>query len=595
VYQIKKFIGEYQTEINTFFNNNHNRLLLDSKTGTGKTTSIISYADSNPTKRIVLLCPFRALVDSIGESNPAIKSSCGYGVDFINRTQNNNFIVTTYDSILKLTGIDVYVVDEAHLLAGHSSFREVIPEILKTESKVIFLSGTPEIIEDLFPAHNREEYVMRFCIKRPKKEVRLFSGNYNVRSTISDIITNNVKSKKTILIRVNSKKVIDETIGVFSNRLNDKKIACFYSDEKNVLYKNQEATIIDNLKKGVIKDVDIILCTSIYDVGISFNVCRDIDAYAVSEDNRKMPNAIDMVQFIARVRANSGYSMDLTIIGKYGNYSNINAPLPDYESKEQLCNAMANRYDEYSYLSLEAYNGLLEFYDIRVTELMDLNLTRSKVRIASRVSDSEIAVNFHNFPKEYNMVLNALKGFDNDKQILFITGTSDLSSHKDNIQVQRVFNILYESASKNIDLSLFIKDGKFYAKRFKAIRHMLDNYQLNTSHTFSNLIRGMSYVDGSNQKQMFEFKELGLDRLNKNNSNTIKTIYNMMYVRANFRGARAIKKLAINSNLRLIKLVNQLSYLNVFCGKEIPKELAKSESSDSNIFNSPICISDIFL
>ena len=105
----------------------------------------------------------------------------------------------------------------------------------------------------------------------------------------------------------------------------------------------------------------------------------------------------------------------------------------------------------------------------------------------------------------------------------------------------------------------------------------------------------MSYVDGSNQKQMFEFKELGFDRLNKNNSNTIKTIYNMMYVRANFRGARAIKKLAINSNLRLIKLVNQLSYLNVFCGKEIPKELAKSESSDSNIFNSPICISDIFL
>ena len=100
---------------------------------------------------------------------------------------------------------------------------------------------------------------MRFCIKRPKKEVRLFSGNYNVRSTISDIITNNVKSKKTILIRVNSKKVIDETIGVFSNRLNDKKIACFYSDEKNVLYKNQEATIIDNLKKGVIRNFNSIL------------------------------------------------------------------------------------------------------------------------------------------------------------------------------------------------------------------------------------------------------------------------------------------------------------------------------------------------
>ena len=59
-----------------------------------------------------------------------------------------------------------------------------------------------------------------------------------------------------------------------------------------------------------------------------------------------------------------------------------------------------------------------------------------------------------------------------------------------------------------------------------------------------------------------EFKELGLDRLNKNNSNTIKTIYNMMYVRANFRGASATKKLAINSNLGLIKLVNHLASYN---------------------------------
>ena len=71
------------------------------------------------------------------------------------------------------------------------------------------------------------------------------------------------------------------------------------------------------------------------------------------------------------------------------------------------------------------------------------------------------------------------------------------------------------------DFDLFIRDGKFYAKRYRAISSMFDNYQLNTSHTFSNLIRGMSYVYSSNEKQVFEFKELGLDRLNKNNSNTI--------------------------------------------------------------------------
>tara|TARA_B110000027_G_C16115427_1_gene299850 strand:- start:1561 stop:3270 length:1710 start_codon:yes stop_codon:yes gene_type:complete len=562
VYKIKQFIGEYQSEINTFFNNNHNRLLVDSKTGTGKTTSILSYADSNPSKRIALLCPFRALVDSIGENNSAIKSKCGYGVEFINRTQSSNFIVTTYDSILRLTGIDIFIVDEAHLLAGHSSFREVIPEILKTESKVIFLSGTPEIIEDLFPHHNRDKYVMSFDVKRPKKGVRLFSGTYNVRNTISSIITSNVKSDKTILIRVNSKKVIDDTINAFKYRLKDKKIACFYSDEKNVIYKNQEANIIDNLKKGVIKDVDIILCTSVYDVGISFSVDKDIEAYAVSEDNRKMPNAIDMIQFIARVRANSGYTMDLTIIGRYGTFSNTSIPLPNYDSKEELCNEMAHRYDKYSNLSLEAYNGLLEFYDIRVTELADLKLKRSNIRVASRVSDTDIATNFHNFTKEYNIVLSKLKDMSQDKQIALITGTNSVFSSENNMQVQRVFNILLDSATKGIDFDLFIENGKFYAKRYAAISSMFDSYQLTSTHTFSNLIRGMSYVLDATGEQVFEYKEIGLNRLNKANSNTIKTIYNMMYSRANFRGARATKKLNKNSNLGLIKLVNHLATCN---------------------------------
>ena len=95
-------------------------------------------------------------------------------------------------------------------MAGHGDFREVIPEILKTQSKVIFLSGTPEIIEGLFPEHNRDEYVLKFDIKRPLKQVKIYSSKYSVKGIISDIITTNSNSDKTILIRVNSKKVIDD-------------------------------------------------------------------------------------------------------------------------------------------------------------------------------------------------------------------------------------------------------------------------------------------------------------------------------------------------------------------------------------------------
>ena len=137
---------------------------------------------------------------------------------------------------------------------------------------------------------------------------------------------------KTILIRVNSKSVIDDTMQTFKPSLKD-KIACIYSDEDNVLYQNQDKDKIKELKKGKISDLDFILCTSIFDVGLSFEVDRDIQCYAVSQDNRRMPNAIDMVQLLARVRENSGFNMDLTIIGNYGDYELKNNTFENYNSK----------------------------------------------------------------------------------------------------------------------------------------------------------------------------------------------------------------------------------------------------------------------
>lgn len=51
MYTIDKFIGEFQTEINSFINKNTNQQLLVAPTGTGKTFAVIKYADANPTKK----------------------------------------------------------------------------------------------------------------------------------------------------------------------------------------------------------------------------------------------------------------------------------------------------------------------------------------------------------------------------------------------------------------------------------------------------------------------------------------------------------------------------------------------------------------
>ena len=553
MYTIDKFIGEFQTKINSFINKNILRQLLGAPTGTGKTTSIIKYADANPYKKIVLLCPYQSLVDNIQKDNPNL--TCGYGAEFLSYNKTSKFIVTTYDSIEKIEDVDLYIVDEAHLLCSHSSFRDVIPLIFQTQTKVVFITATPEIIEDLFPKYNNKDYILEFDIKRPKKEVKIFSGKYNVRQTIKDIITNNQNPSKTVLIRVNSKSVIDDIMQTFKPSLKE-KIACIYSDEDNVLFQGQDESKVKELKKGKISDLDFILCTSIYDVGLSFEVDRDIQAYAISQDNRCMPNAIDMVQLLARVRENSGYNMDLTIIGNYSDYELKNNTFENYNSKAQLCNEMAHRYEQYSQLSFEYYIGILNHYKIDVTEIQTLGFESYPIRMASRVSDTVIAKNFNSFPEEYAIICNNLEYVGKSHLIKLITGTERIEGAKNNANVQRVFNVLYNATKLGIDFNLFIRE-QFSVKKYNLLEEVTQNYTLDKRDIYSNLLRGVYSEDAT-----FKYKELGFNELNKSKQKSISTLFNMAYKRGEFRGKEAEKTTKKGVDKVFIEYINNIIYTN---------------------------------
>jgi hypothetical protein len=540
MYTIDKYIGEFQTNINSFINNNSKQQLIIAPTGTGKTTSIINYADSHPLKKIVLLCPYQSLVDNIEKDNPNL--TCGYGAEFLSYKKTSKFIVTTYDSIEKIEDVDLFIVDEAHLLCSHSSFRDVIPLIFQTQTKVLFITATPEIIEDLFPKHNYKDYILTFDIRRPLKEVKVYSGNYNIRHTIRDIIAGDKRSLiseketncKTILIRVNSKSVIDDIMQTFKPSLKD-KIACIYSDEDNVLYQGQDEGKIKELKKGKISDLDFILCTSIYDVGLSFEVDRNIQCYAISQDNRCMPNAVDMIQLLARVRENSGYNMDLTIIGNYGDYELKNNTFENYSSKAQLCNEMAHRYEQYSKLSFEYYIGVLNYYKIDVTEIQTLGFKSHPIKMASRLSDTTIAKNFNSFPSEYAVICGNLECIGKSHLIDLITGDERIGGAKNNANVQRVYNILFDATKLGIDFNLFMRE-QFSVKKYNLLEEVTTNYSIDKRDIYSNLIRGIYSKDAT-----FNFKELGFKELNKSKQKSISTLFNMTYERGNFRGKTAEK------------------------------------------------------
>ena len=556
MYTIQTNLGEYKKEVYSFINTEVKEKLLVAPTGTGKTYTIIQFAKDHQHLKLALLCPTQSLVKNIGEDYKDVP--CGFGAEFLDYHRFSNFIVTTYDSIETLEDMDYIFIDEGHQMASDGSYRKVIAKILESDFKKVFISATPEIIEDYIPKVNNpftdQNRVLNpnpnnatrldFKIYRPKQEVKIFSGTYNIKHTITDIINNNKGINKTILIRINHKEVIEEIYDSFKPTLKD-KIARIYSDEKNVLYDNQNIDTVDNLKVGNISNVDVVLCTSIYDAGLSFKVDRDIQAYAVSNHTQKMPNPIDMVQFLARVRENTGYKMDLTIIGQCGDYELVSQDLTGYKSMNQLTEVMSNIYEGYRNLNFESYKWVLDNYNIDVTEETSLGLKASKMTFTSRASYKDIADNFNSFSKEYNIVVSNL-----DKQqmyqIDYITGDKTLGGGS-NAKVQRVFNHFLYATKYNIPFKCFHNET-YSVKVFDMLEKINNDYKPCTEDIFSNMI--YSIVNPSSK--ILDYKELGYNELIATEKQVVRQVFSMFYKPCDFRRAtvKLVEKKAGNTEVK---------------------------------------------
>jgi len=539
---IETRLGEYKKEVYSFIKTEVKEKLLAAPTGTGKTYTIIQFAKDHPHLKLALLCPTQSLVKNIGEDYKDV--ACGFGAEFLDYHRFSDFIVTTYDSIETLEDMDYIFIDEGHQMASDGSYRKVIAKILESDFKKVFISATPEIIEDYIPTR------LDFEIHRPKQQVKIFSGKYNIKHTITDIINNNKGIDKTVLIRINNKEVIEDIYDSFRPTLN--KIARIYSDEKNVLYDNQNVDTVDNLKVGNISNVDVVLCTSIYDAGLSFKVDRDIQAYAVSNHTQMMPNPIDMVQFLARVRENTGHKMDLTIIGQYGDYELVSQDLTGYKSMNQLTDVMSSIYEGYRNLNFESYIGILQYYNIDVMEVTDLGFRASKLNYASRVSYKDIAQNFNSFSKEYNVVLSNL---DNQQryQIDCITGDKTLGGGS-NAKVQRVFNHFLYATKYRIPFKCFHNET-YSVKVFDMLEKITNDYKPCTEDIFCNMIDNI--VNPSSQ--VLNYKELGYNDLIKTEKQVVRKVFSVFYDAHDFRRATVKLKKKKNGNEEVKKYLYTLT------------------------------------
>lgn len=513
------FIKDYLTErINEITDRiqEEDRLLLYSPTDSGKTFFTKEYAQANPHLRIALLVPSKDLVKNIKFQHPELH--CGRGREWAKTCKPHNFIITTYDSFDFLEyKFDVVFIDEAHLLAGHADFRDVaLAPLFNIKAKTVFLTGTPEVI-------NRLGYSQLTIDKNvATKHATIYQMTQTAKNQIFQIIESRDERRLTI-IRVNDKKLIDDIFEIFKNSVNIIKV---YSDDEKVVCENQCEETLEDVRKGKIEDcVEVILTTSIIDAGISLKVEKDVDAHALAL--KDMPNAIDMIQLYARVRSNSGRSMDLSIYGKFNEYELYDDEPIRITRPRQLMDDLHHEYQKYSKLDSEHYLNVLSKYDIRC-EIKNQRMSEIDIEYLSRLKPIQIVKNLNRYEELYYPLVRLLEDRNKGDQVQLITGEKMVIS-KVNAEVRR-YELQIESAIKNeIHLSIFI--GKSYQeKKVVRLNKAVDLYS--TQSRFRSVMDELMLgLDISDYKMSLD----GYNELNTEEKECIKAVSNLVYKSVNWK------------------------------------------------------------
>ena len=483
--EIKNYLSEELELLSELLNKGEDTLLV-SPTDSGKTRAVITYAKQNPQRRIAILCPTQALVDNL-------KQDCdipaGYGRKWVLAARFYNLLVTTYDSIqfFEENRFDAIFIDEAHYLAQAGIYRvKALEYMMKIECQKVLVTATPNVIERL-EGFTRVEF-----IKETKpKEIKIYNQRDNEINIAATLIKNR-NPENLLMLRINNKEILD----FIHERYPDLVITKIYSDKEQVIIQGQDEEAFKNIKKGVIsKSTQLVLTTSIMDCGISLEVNRDVDCYAISCGN--VINPIDAVQLSARVRSNSGFRMHLSIIGHFDDYSTVTFPINQVKGKQQF-ELMATEYEMLSKLFIYDYIELLNSYNITVDEKKPLaNLVRFNGK--SGRSSISIAKNFGASSK-YPEIEDLAKNYGYSDWLEVIKG--DLSEgYKENTEYVRIFTELIEAIEYGISFKFFIKD-KYYRDVLTKLKYCLDNYWKDNSREFKEFIDLLIEAYRSNAKKV---------------------------------------------------------------------------------------------
>ena len=192
---------------------------------------------------------------------------------------------------------------------------------------------------------------------------------------------------------------------------------------------------------------------------------------------------------------------------------------------------MSTTYEGFRNMDLESYIGILDYYNIGVTELTDLGFKASKMVFAGKLSYKYIADNFNNFPKEYAIIISNLDNDQQRYQIDLITGDKTISGGSSE-RVQRVFNHFDYAAKYKIPIECFHNET-YSIDNYKMLVTLNEEYHPSTDDIFSTMINNIVNPTGP----VLKYKELGYKELIKSEKKVVRQVFRVFYEPCDFRDA----------------------------------------------------------
>jgi hypothetical protein len=339
---LKLDIGNYladKTDYLKLLTGLYPKMLLQSKTGTGKTTFIIDLAKDKAflnalgVERILFAVPRCAIGEQMelkkcqerGVNAVFVNGKTGY--DDIEAAAHSDFSIWTFDQLPKakrLLSTSLLVIDELHKLESDNSFRGDVCDnlfaLLPSAKRVLAMSATPIfemcIGDQLNEKHiGDERNLLNFKLLQVQSQHRQIKNlqpiYYDARKRQMDALMHHVEHVANVdegkaVIFLNDVKKLETAADLIHARLGVGAATILSS--KTPQY-SEENDIYRRLKNGeaLPDDLKFILCTSFADCGVDF----DFPVSSVAFFGKT--NTADLTQGMARPRHKGDVNANLNV------------------------------------------------------------------------------------------------------------------------------------------------------------------------------------------------------------------------------------------------------------------------------------------